>query len=62
MKLWLAGAALGLVMTAGAAGQGCSQCREQVGQTAARTQQAYRRGIGVLMLGVGCVAGAMVWW
>ncbi len=35
--------------------QGCSQCRETVGQTPARTQQAYRRGIEVMV-----VSGAAV--
>ena len=38
-----------------ATAQGCSQCRESVGQTPARTQQAYRRGIVVMVL-----AGAVV--
>ena len=32
--------------------QGCSQCRESVGQTPARTQTAYRRAI-LLMLAAG---------
>ena len=48
MKLLLA-----LVLLLGslsAEAQGCSQCREAVGQTPARTQQAYRRGIIVLVL------------
>ena len=30
--------------------QGCSQCREAVGQTPARTQTAYRRGILLMVL------------
>jgi len=29
--------------------QGCSQCREAVGQTPARTQTAYRRGILIMV-------------
>ena len=44
---------LGLCIPAHA--QGCSQCRESVGQTPARTQTAYRCGI-LLMV----VAGATV--
>jgi hypothetical protein len=32
-----------------ATGQGCSQCREAIGQTPARTQAAYRRAILVLV-------------
>ncbi|ADW68553.1 hypothetical protein [Granulicella tundricola] len=42
-------------------GQGCSQCREAVGQTPARTQVAYRRGITFMMLaGAGVFAGAVL--
>jgi len=41
-----------------ASGQGCSQCREAVGQTPLRTQQAYRRGIEVIVLAAGCVCSA----
>lgn len=33
--------------------QGCAQCRESIGQTPARTQQAYRHGIEVLVLAAG---------
>ena len=35
--------------------QGCSQCREAVGETPAATQAAYRRAIGVMV-----AAGATV--
>jgi hypothetical protein len=41
-----------------AGAQGCSQCREAVGQTPARTQAAYRRGIVVLMVAGLSVFGA----
>ena len=47
--------AAALLSSAYAGAQGCSQCRETVGQGPAATQQAYRRGIAVLM-----VAGAVV--
>ena len=48
MKLLLA---LALLLSGiHAQAQGCSQCREAVGQTPARTQEAYRRGIIVLVL------------
>jgi hypothetical protein len=42
--------------------QGCSQCREAVGQTPARTQTAYRRAIVVLAIAGGGVftAGLVV--
>ena len=30
--------------------QGCSQCREAVGQTPARTQAAYRRAIALMVV------------
>ncbi len=54
-------AVVGVGLCFGAArGQGCSQCRESVGQTPERTRLAYRRGIEVLVLAVGCVAGATV--
>lgn len=44
----------------GAQAQGCSQCRETVGQTPARTQTAYRRAI-LLLVGAGAaVFGAGV--
>jgi hypothetical protein len=43
-----------------ARGQGCSQCREAVGQPPARTQQAYRRGIEVIVLAAGGVCAATV--
>jgi len=41
--------------------QGCSQCREAVGQTPARTQTAYRNAI-ILMLAAGSIvfAGALL--
>jgi hypothetical protein len=52
---------VGLGLWVGAArGQGCSQCRESVGQTPERTRLAYRRGIEVLVGAVVCVAGATV--
>lgn len=35
--------------------QGCNQCRESVGQTSASTQQAYRRGIIVLIAGTSTI-------
>jgi hypothetical protein len=48
----------GFSIALSAKAQGCSQCREAVGQTPARTQQAYRRGIEVLVLAAGCVCAA----
>ena len=45
----------------GAFGQGCSQCRESVGQTPLKTQQAYRRGIAVMVVaGAAVFAGTLV--
>lgn len=55
--LWLALMVVGLWLGV-ARGQGCSQCRESLGQTPERTRLAYRHGIEVLVLAVGCVAGA----
>ena len=41
--------------------QGCSQCREAIGETPAATQAAYRRAIAVMLVGGGTVfAGALV--
>lgn len=57
--VWVAVAGLGLWVGA-ARGQGCSQCRESVGQTPERTRAAYRHGIEVLVGAVACVAGATV--
>ena len=37
--------------------QGCAQCKESVSQTSGRTQQAYRRGIAVLILAVAVLGG-----
>jgi hypothetical protein len=39
--------------------QGCDQCRESVGQTSASTQQAYRRGILVLIIATTTVFAAV---
>ena len=47
-----------LLIAGSARGQGCSQCREAVGQTPARTQHAYRAGIIVLATAATCVCGA----
>ena len=56
----VAAALLFAVLTVSSYGQGCSQCREAVGQTPARTQQAYRRGIAVLMVaGIALFAGTI---
>jgi predicted RecA/RadA family phage recombinase len=60
MKRLLLGAMLSIAISAAAHGQGCSQCRDQVGQTPQRTQQAYRRGIVVLIAAVGVICGATV--
>jgi hypothetical protein len=60
MKRWLPVVLLAVALGADARGQGCSQCREAVGQTPAATQRAYRRGIGVLLAAVACVCGATV--
>jgi hypothetical protein len=60
MTRFVLGVLLFLAFSLGARGQGCSQCRDQVGQTPERTQQAYRRGIGVLIAAVGLVCGATV--
>ena len=38
--------------------QGCSQCKESVGQTPARTQKAYRESIALMVVAAGCVCGA----
>jgi hypothetical protein len=38
--------------------QGCSQCREAVGQQPVATQKAYRDGILVLLGAVAAVCGA----
>ena len=38
--------------------QGCSECREQVGQTPMRTQKAYRRAIGLMVVAGGGVFAA----
>ncbi len=35
--------------------QGCSQCREAVGQTPARTQRAYRRAITLMTFAGGTI-------
>ncbi len=52
---------LGMVLgTAPASGQGCSQCRESVGQTPLRTQRAYREGISVLVVAATFICGATV--
>ena len=56
-------AVLVLALWAGAAtasAQGCSQCREQVGQTPARQQQAYRKAIVTMVAAAAAVfiAGA----
>ena len=51
MKLAAAcAAALLLLSPVSVHAQGCSQCRETVGQAPPRTQTAYRRGIAVLGL------------
>ena len=42
--------ALVLLTTIQAHPQGCSQCRETIGQTPARTQSAYRKAIVVLVI------------
>jgi F0F1-type ATP synthase membrane subunit c/vacuolar-type H+-ATPase subunit K len=60
MKGWWLGIALGLALCGSAGGQGCSQCRESVGQTPERTQRAYRRAIVVMVVAAGCVCGATV--
>jgi hypothetical protein len=39
-----------LLLASAAHAQGCDQCREAIGQTPPRTQQAYRRAITVLVL------------
>jgi hypothetical protein len=35
--------------------QGCAQCQDNLRQTPARTQAAYRHAILLMMLGSGCV-------
>jgi len=45
----------GLSLAVPAHSQGCSQCRDAVGQTPAQTQTAYRRAITLMV-----VAGATV--
>ena len=54
LRLAMLGAVL-LMGQAASHAQGCSQCRETVGQTPARTQQAYRRGILLLIAASSCV-------
>ena len=52
---------LGLLLgTVTALSQGCSQCRESVGQTPPRTQKAYREAISVLAVAATFVCGATV--
>jgi hypothetical protein len=51
---------LAALSTATAHPQGCSQCREAVGQQPAATQKAYRDGIFVLLGAVALVCGATV--
>lgn len=57
---WVWGLLLAMALGGTARAQGCSQCREAVGQTPAQTQRAYRRGIFVLVAAVGCLCGATV--
>ena len=40
--------------------QGCSECREQVGQSPARTQTAYRRAITLMVVAGGGIFAAGV--
>jgi GTP cyclohydrolase I len=41
--------------------QGCAQCRESLGQTPARTQQAYRRAISLMVAsGAAVFTGAFI--
>ena len=49
---------LALLLPATAHSQGCSQCRETIGQTPAKTQTAYRRAIVLLVVAGGGVFGA----
>jgi hypothetical protein len=56
LKRWLLALVLaGLWLSSRVEAQGCSQCRETVGQTPPAVQAAYRRGIAALM-----VAGVLV--
>jgi hypothetical protein len=54
------GLALVLALGGSAHAQGCSQCREAVGQTPSGTQRAYRHGIEVLVAAAVLVFGATV--
>jgi hypothetical protein len=54
----MTGLALALALGGTARAQGCSQCREAVGQTPNATQRAYRHGIEVLVAAAVCVCGA----
>ncbi len=44
-----------LIITIPAHPQGCSECRESVGQTPARTQTAYRRAILLMITASGTI-------
>ncbi len=48
----------GVLVPAHAVAQGCAQCSETVGQTPARTQSAYRKGIVVLIVAATTLAAA----
>jgi hypothetical protein len=58
-RCWMA-LVLAAALGGSAIGQGCSQCKESVGQTPAATQRAYRRGIGVMMAAAMIACGATV--